>query len=91
MMPWHSMSIHQSIKGLLYSHETYWSFIFSLPLPGQSDPLYVAVLRSPVATTTSPTVIEVYRGDGSGTASVVFDKAVRILGRFSDFRSEVHV
>ncbi|XP_071811257.1 receptor-type tyrosine-protein phosphatase mu-like isoform X6 [Apostichopus japonicus] len=41
----------------------------------QCDPSYVAVVRSPVATTTNPTIIEVHRGD-SQTTSITFDKAV---------------
>ncbi|XP_071810716.1 receptor-type tyrosine-protein phosphatase mu-like isoform X3 [Apostichopus japonicus] len=45
------------------------------PAFGQPDPPYVAVVRTPVATETNPTIIEVYTGD-SQTASVTFDKAV---------------
>ncbi|PIK40987.1 hypothetical protein BSL78_22160, partial [Apostichopus japonicus] len=48
---------------------------------GQSDPPYVAVVKSPVATTAYPTTIEVYTGD-SQTASVTFDKAVLEQGRY---------
>ncbi|XP_071811254.1 uncharacterized protein [Apostichopus japonicus] len=48
---------------------------------GQSDPPYVAVVRSPVATTTNPTTIEVHTGD-SQTANVTFDKAVLEQGRY---------
>ncbi|XP_071811261.1 receptor-type tyrosine-protein phosphatase mu-like isoform X2 [Apostichopus japonicus] len=44
---------------------------------GQPDPPYVAVIRSPVATTTNPTIIKVHTGD-SQTASVTFDKAVLV-------------
>ncbi|PIK40989.1 hypothetical protein BSL78_22162 [Apostichopus japonicus] len=43
------------------------------------NPQYVAVVRSPVATTTNPTTIEVYTG-GSQTADVTFDKAVLLPG-----------
>ncbi|XP_071811279.1 uncharacterized protein [Apostichopus japonicus] len=59
-------------------------FLFRIgPAFGLSDPPYVAVVRSPMATATNPTIIEVLTGD-SQTASVTFDKAV-LLSRSAGY------
>ncbi|PIK46834.1 hypothetical protein BSL78_16293 [Apostichopus japonicus] len=67
----------QDLLHILSNHYHINHFLFLLP--GQPDPPYVALVRSPVATATNPTIIIVHTGD-SQTASVTFDKAVVLPG-----------